>query len=529
MLIATLLLGIIFTGCKKIEDEKIKSQDEILNTPTSISSVNGIKVRADESYKNFFKEDPYSMLTELTKEVHPKIDKELYNYLFRKILDKETEISISDFSLSKEVILDTAESLYEQAGFQLFYMKRIKVSEDNKRVSVSYLEVTEEEIKEYQDTFYQYMNHLLYNVAPANLSPTMRFFAVYEFITKHGSYSNDMEDETTFTASSILVNKKGICGGYSILAYYVLNFLDIPTDYLSNEPHAWNMVTLNGKKYHTDFTWGAGYNESSYLATALMNDTVRLAGLEANGFGDFPIIKGFYRENPTLPDASSDTTYNFLEEVGEHYSLDFVNDWIYYTTSTGLYRVRFDGTNRETILDQFVNIFKEYQGIIYYRNESDGFLYQLTPKEEPILLDDEMQIDYIKLNYGKILYGRDNELEKEIDLNIFHPLSVKKDSIHYFDEAIVGNNQTFEITVDFSNEMKEEDSFANIGLVDKEGNILPTYIFFDDSKSKATIRTRVIPNKKDELTLYILSGIRDINNNPLSTDYGIKILIEYEN
>ena len=529
MFIGTILLGITFTSCKKIEDENNKNQDEILKTPITLTTVEKIKVQLDESYENFFKEDPFSMLSNLTKEVHPKIDKELYNYLFNKVLQRESKITISDFLLSREVIMDTAESLYEQVGFQLFYIYRIKVSEDLKTVDISYREYTEEEIKEYQDTFYQYMNHLLYNVAPANLSPTKRFFAVYEFITKHGSYSNDMEDETTFTASSILVNKKGICGGYSILAYYVLNFLGIPTDYISNESHAWNMVTLNGKKYHTDFTWGAAYNDSSYLSTALMSDMVRMVGLEANGFGEYPIIKGLYRENPSTPDVSSDTTYDFLEEVRENYSLDFINDWIYYSNSNGLYRVRFDGSNRETILDQFVYLFKEYQGVIYYRNESDGFLYQVTPKEEAILVDDEMQIDYIKLYYGKLYYGRDDKTEKVIDLNSFNPISVNKETIHYFDEVVVNNNQTFEINIEFSVAMKEEEALTKIGLVDSEGNILPTYMFFDNSKSKVTIRSRVLPHKKDELTLYILGGMRDVNNNALDKDYALKIMIEYEN
>jgi len=260
-----------------------------------------------------------------------------------------------------------------------------------------------------------------------------------------------------------------------------------------------------------------------------MSDMVRMVGLEANGFGEYPIIKGLYRENPSTPDVSSDTTYDFLEEVRENYSLDFINDWIYYSNSNGLYRVRFDGSNRETILDQFVYLFKEYQGVIYYRNESDGFLYQVTPKEEAILVDDEMQIDYIKLYYGKLYYGRDDKTEKVIDLNSFNPISVNKETIHYFDEVVVNNNQTFEINIEFSVAMKEEEALTKIGLVDSEGNILPTYMFFDNSKSKVTIRSRVLPHKKDELTLYILGGMRDVNNNALDKDYALKIMIEYEN
>lgn len=525
--LSILLFAFVLTACKNTENNK--NQEQNTKTPIIVdSTIEDIKIQLDESYNDFYKEDPFSMLLDLTKEVYPKVNKELYNYLFAKISDKQVEVNISDFALTKDVIMDTVDSLYIEVGFQLFYVDRIKVSNDFKTVNISYQEYTKEVIKEYEDTFIRYMNHILNNIAPANLTPTKRFFAIYEYITKHGSYSNNME--TTFGASSILVNKTGNSGGYSILAYYVLNHLGIPTDYLSNEAHAWNMVTLNGNKYHTDFTWGAAYNESSYLANALMNDKVRMAGLMASGFGVLPIIKGFYLGNPTQPDKSVDTRYDFLEEVYENYTLDFNHDWIYYSNSNGLYRVGFEGNNLETLLDSFVYLFKEYQGNIYYRNESDGFLYQLKPMEQAVLVDDELKIDYIKLQYQKLIYGSNQgNIEKVIDLNSFKLDNVNLESIHYFDEVEVGNQQTFEVSIKFRNEMNDKDINESIGLIDKEGNVLPTYMFFDEEKKNLTIRIKEIPEKEDVLTLYLLSSLKDKENNPLKENYGIVINIIQEN
>jgi len=61
-----------------------------------------------------------------------------------------------------------------------------------------------------------------------------------------------MRDPLTFSPYSILVNGQGICGGYANLMCYVLNRVNIQTEYVCNEAHAWNVVRIDSKWYNSD-------------------------------------------------------------------------------------------------------------------------------------------------------------------------------------------------------------------------------------------------------------------------------------
>lgn len=85
---------------------------------------------------------------------------------------------------------------------------------------------------------------------------------------------NCVYDKETFgnignTAYSVLLNGKSICEGYSKAMQLLLNRAGI-TNYLvvgngtsdgTTEAHMWNIVELDGKKYHVDTTWDDYDNE----------------------------------------------------------------------------------------------------------------------------------------------------------------------------------------------------------------------------------------------------------------------------
>lgn len=61
-----------------------------------------------------------------------------------------------------------------------------------------------------------------------------------------------------------LVNRECVCEGYAKLFMYILNRANIPaihvsgkTDPTSETGHAWNMIQIDGKWYHTDITWNS--------------------------------------------------------------------------------------------------------------------------------------------------------------------------------------------------------------------------------------------------------------------------------
>lgn len=62
-----------------------------------------------------------------------------------------------------------------------------------------------------------------------------------------------------------LVQRKTVCHGYALAYLYLLQKVGIQAtvvtgDCHSGEPHAWNIVKMEGNYYHVDVTWGDGSN-----------------------------------------------------------------------------------------------------------------------------------------------------------------------------------------------------------------------------------------------------------------------------
>lgn len=59
------------------------------------------------------------------------------------------------------------------------------------------------------------------------------------------------------TAYGALVNRKSVCQGYAMAYMYLLNQVGIESYYCSSATlnHGWNIVILNGERYHVDVTW----------------------------------------------------------------------------------------------------------------------------------------------------------------------------------------------------------------------------------------------------------------------------------
>lgn len=532
-IIVACIVVLIVQGCSK-KDPIIKDNIHPIVTidptvepikPVELSSVTSIDVVTDMSYQEFFTQDPYSELSAYIRETYEEIDPELYNYLFQAVINQKTSVDISSFSLSKEQIMQTCSSLYEQAGFQLFYLSRVKWSNDYKTVNFIYKEYSNDDIAELLATFYSKINHLLYNVAPKDYNSYQRFYSVYDYITKHASYTDDMSDENTHSPYSILMNGKGICGGYSMLANYVLNFVDIPTEYISNEPHAWNMVTLDNKRYHTDMTWGAGYGDVNYLNTILMDDEDRMAGLNNMGFGDYPIIVGYPRNNPITPNSAIDHDFKLYNDIFNNFSLDIDDEYVYFTDYIGINRVKLDGTEKELILEAAVNAFTTYNSVIFYVNENFQ-LYQYEIGKTPVLLDNSISVNYLKVEDGILIYGdMYEEKEKEIDLNEFSLLKIAK-NLNNMENILVMDQQTFEINITFSEEM--DTSFLpkeQIGLV-CEDRMIPNHMVWNETGDGLIIRTKDLLESGMELKLYVLPGIIDNNGNGTEDGYDMAIIIK---
>lgn len=84
---------------------------------------------------------------------------------------------------------------------------------------------------------------------------------IHDYIINNTSYdtlkTQNINDNTykSNTAYGVLIQKYGICSGYSDTMAIFLNKLGIKNYKISNDTHIWNLVYLNGVWTHLDTTW----------------------------------------------------------------------------------------------------------------------------------------------------------------------------------------------------------------------------------------------------------------------------------
>ncbi len=87
---------------------------------------------------------------------------------------------------------------------------------------------------------------------------------IHKYIIQQVTFDHRNENKCYYSAYHGLFKQKTVCNGYALLAYKMLNMLDIPCKYISgmakNEDgdlllHAWNIVKIKKKWYNLDVTW----------------------------------------------------------------------------------------------------------------------------------------------------------------------------------------------------------------------------------------------------------------------------------
>lgn len=97
---------------------------------------------------------------------------------------------------------------------------------------------------------------------------------LYESLITDVAY--DLSAENNQNILSVFLGKKTVCQGYASAAQYLLQQAGIETAIVAGEarrqPHAWNLVKLDGEYYYLDVTWGnAVASGEAAQATAAMD------------------------------------------------------------------------------------------------------------------------------------------------------------------------------------------------------------------------------------------------------------------
>lgn len=129
------------------------------------------------------------------------------------------------------------------------------------RFSFGYLTSTSEE-KEIDKK----INEILEKLNLKDADSYKKIDAVNRYVVDSVSYDKSMQDKSAYTA---IAKGSTICRGYVLLAYKMLNKLDVPVRIItgkgSGQPHTWLIVKINDYWYNLDITWNDQTRSNSFF------------------------------------------------------------------------------------------------------------------------------------------------------------------------------------------------------------------------------------------------------------------------
>lgn len=132
---------------------------------------------------------------------------------------------------------------------------------------------TPEEVADFQAEMQPVIDTYLERLAECE-SDYEKTEVLYRKLIREVAY--DMDAENNQNILSVFLGKKTVCQGYACATQYLLQQVGIPctiiTGTAQGQPHAWNMVLLDGDYYYLDVTWGnADFLGESEIVTGSIN------------------------------------------------------------------------------------------------------------------------------------------------------------------------------------------------------------------------------------------------------------------
>lgn len=470
--------------------------------------------------------DPYAAINPNMSVIY-KPDRDLYNALYRTVDTMQAGLDLSGYDMSRDKKFETAVCLYSEAGFSLFYLNRFELNQDGSAITFTYREDADT-IRRDRETYYARLGHLLYNVAPETYTDVQKLMAVYLYICENADYTNDTNDETTTAPYSVLMNGTSICEGFALLAEHVLNRLGVPTEYVRNDPHIWDIVQLDGQWYHTDMTFGAGnYGDlQNSLHTFLMDDAARHESLVNAGCDKGAFIQGFPWNESVPPPPCNDSRYDQYSHIDNCYAVDIEGDKVYFASREGIQRMNLDCTDTETLTGDSAFQMAFYDGVLYYLNGS-GCLCQLTPDHESVVMDDGDVSLYMQIKDTSLYYGpsQDGSDCKVIPLAQVDTGEIRDADM--FAATSVSRSRSFSLKIAFSGEMDTAaDWNDHVYLLDGEDESVPLNFLWSDDGKTLTVRPKTCVADNESVTLYVEKGAPAADGTWIETTCGMNVRID---
>lgn len=211
-----------------------------------------------------------------------------------------------------------------------------------------------------------------------NLSDVKKALLLHDRLAVNTQYDYDFYTDTELkhSAYGALVKKTAVCQGYALAYMYLLDRVGIKNSYCSSDAlnHAWNIVYIDGKPYHTDVTWDDVSWDSYERGVEGM--------VRHNNF--LRSTKGLFEQEHAAADYDKspvDTTYDDFFWQDSECEFQLIGNDIYYLDNTnGAIRKYGDTKNLADVSDIWMAGYPHYWIGNFARLSSDGenLLYSKT-------------------------------------------------------------------------------------------------------------------------------------------------------
>lgn len=247
LLLLLLCMAVSLSGCGSSTADMADRVEKMMtgNDPLQVKTI------SQEKYA-------YNTLDDATKLVYDEI---LY-----AIMHREDEVQIATTDIEQ---MELAYLAVRYDYCNLFWLKQFSYVTYSRDDAITAIEITPEysmtaaEQKKTQKAIDQEATRMLAD-APKDGSDYEKALYVFEKLIEDVDYVEDSADNQNII--SVFLNHETICQGYAYATQYLLEKLGITCTTVigtvSDGPHAWNLVKLDGEYYYMDTTWG----NSQYLS-----------------------------------------------------------------------------------------------------------------------------------------------------------------------------------------------------------------------------------------------------------------------
>ena len=266
LLLAALL--VCLSGCQFDKGADSSSSSQESNVSSAASEEGQTSSQTASSQPEALTEDgkgelEYDSLNHLQQSIYDRI-LTASNDLNTGMLEIPSDSTMEDIQKSfGAVTSDTPGHFWLQKSFE------VTTQGDKVYVTLRYLVDSMEQKEEMQKQLSEAMDSILKSI-PADADDFTKELMIHDWLLNRVSYSDEAAADTTgghasaYTVYGAIVEQKAVCEGYARSMQLLLNKVNVPCALISgvgvdqsgkSSDHMWNIVTIDGKKYHLDATW----------------------------------------------------------------------------------------------------------------------------------------------------------------------------------------------------------------------------------------------------------------------------------